>query len=110
MAKKDFTADIISVIGLVKGTEETTWGKGVVKVRWGENPVTLDIRNININKVMNSDFTGLGKGISLSDEEADNVCNLLITQGYGSTEIIEKELSNRKARYTPESELEGFLD
>lgn len=98
MAKQDFTAEIKEYIAVIKESN-SGWTKSVVRAKFGDNPITLDIRNIN-KDLIESGGKGFGKGISLSDEEADNLCNILLECDYGSMEVIEKVLTKRKKRFT----------
>ncbi len=94
MAKKttnEFTHEVIEYLGQLDDKEG--WNKSVARIAWGENPVTIDIRHMNItgNK--------MGKGISLTDEEADTVVDILLSHDYGSMEAIEQALLKKKKRF-----------
>ena len=74
--KEDFTYNIEEFIAPLKETDKNDWVKGVARIKWGDNPTTLDIRNINLAT------NGAYRGISLSDEEADALTNILLDEGY----------------------------
>lgn len=96
MAKKkndEFTYSIEEFIAPLKESTKNDYVKGVARIKWGENPTTLDIRNINISN-MNA-----YKGISLSDEEADTLVNILLDEGYGKLEDIEEACKKRKSMF-----------
>lgn len=95
MAKKsnnEFTHEVIEYLGQLDN-KETGWSKSIARIAWGDNPTTLDIRYMNI--ISNK----MGKGISLTDEEADNVVNMLLEHDYGSIEALEKALLKKKKRF-----------
>ena len=91
--KEDFTYNIEEFIAPLKETDKNDWVKGVARIKWGDNPTTLDIRNINLAT------NGAYRGISLSDEEADALTNILLDEGYGDMEEIEKACKKRKSMF-----------
>ena len=86
--------EIDHMIGNLKPDNSSGWNKGVGFISWNENTPTLDIRNMNIEKNI------MGKGISLSNEEADELVDLLLKNDYGSIEAIEEALEKRKSFFT----------
>lgn len=94
MAKSnnEFSYELIEFLGSLN--EKEGWSKSVVRIAWGENPVTIDVRNMNIMAER------MGKGISLSDEEADRLVDILLEKDYGSMEALEKALVKKKKRFT----------
>lgn len=96
MAKKnkdEFTYSIEEFIAPLKESDKNDWVKGVARIKWGDNPTTLDIRNINL--ASNSAY----RGISLSDEEADTLVKILLDNGYGTVEEIIDALEHRKSMF-----------
>lgn len=96
MAKKgreDFTYSIEEFIAPLKESDKNDWVKGVARIKWGDNPTTLDIRNINLAT------NGAYRGISLSDEEADTLTHILLDEGYGNIDDIEKAVKKRKSMF-----------
>jgi hypothetical protein len=107
MAKKeDFKYNIESVLGSVKESPTSDWCKLVLRMTWNDNPSTLDIRNVK----MNNDNKIIGKGISLSNEEADRLVEVLLDNSYGSLEALEKAIKKRRSFFTVESSDEDFGD
>ena len=106
--KKDgseqFSFEIDEYIGAVKESDKHDWTKAVMRIKWGENPPTLDIRNCNMAQ------NRIGKGISLSNEEADKLVDILLDNGYGTLEDIEKALKKKKSFFTIKNEIEDILD
>lgn len=90
---KDFEYSIEEFIAPLKERESNDWVKGVARIKWGNNPTTLDIRNINL--ATNSAY----RGISLSDEEADTLVKVLLDSGYGTVEEIIECLEQRKSMF-----------
>lgn len=105
--KEEFTYSIEEFIAPLKESDKNDWVKGVARIKWGDNPTTLDIRNINLSS--NSAY----RGISLSDEEADTLVKVLLDSGYGSVDEIIDALEHRKSMFdymTIEQAREEFED
>lgn len=94
MAKKqkDFKMDVIELIGHVRGDADG-WGIAVMRMGWGDNPTTLDIRNVNLASSVP------GKGVSISDEETDRLVDILLERDYGSIEALEESIRRRNSRF-----------
>lgn len=93
---KDFKYNIEDVFGVVKENPSSGWCKMVMKMQWGDNPSTVDIRQMK----MSEDNTICGKGISLSNEETDKLVKLLLDRGYGTIEDLETALQKKKDFFT----------
>lgn len=91
--KEDFTYSIEEFIAPLKESDKNDWVKGVARIKWGDNPTTLDIRNINLST--NSAY----RGVSLSDEEADTLVKILLDNGYGTVDDIIEALEHRKSMF-----------
>jgi hypothetical protein len=100
MAKKEFKSEVIEHVADLKDYTNKT--KSVMRMIWGDNPVTMDIRIVD----KNTNF--VGKGISLSDEECDMLVDVLLDQGYGSIDKI-KEVLVKNMRRT-NTEIKTFED
>ena len=98
--KKDFDNEVIEHITVLKEGEKYT--KEIIRMRWFDNPITMDIRMVN----KSNDF--IGKGISLSDEECDKLVDTLLDRGYGSIDKI-KEVLVKNMRRT-DTEIKSFED
>lgn len=95
MAKKEVKHELVEhITDLTQYNNDYT--KSVIKVIWNDNPITTDIRLMNKEK----DF--IGKGISLSEEECEKLVNILIQQGYGSTEEMKKAIVREMSRTNPD--------
>ena len=92
--KEDFSYEMIELIGSIKESPSSDWSKSVARISWNGNPSTVDIRNMNIDQEI------MGKGISLTDEEVDNLVDLLLSEDYGSIDVIEEALNKKKSRFT----------
>lgn len=99
-----FSFAIDEYIGSIKESDKHDWTKAVMRVKWGENPVSLDIRNVNMAQ------NRVGKGISLSNEEADKLVDILLDNGYGTMEDIERALKKKRSFFTITDEIESILD
>lgn len=93
----DFSYSIEEFIAPLKESDKHDWVKGVARIKWGNNPTTLDIRSINLRE------NSPKKGISLSDEEADVLTNILLDEGYGTIDSIKSALQKRESIYTVSS-------
>ena len=100
MSKKEFKSEVIERVATLKETNGYT--KEVIRMIWGDNPITMDIRMVN----KSNDF--IGKGISLSDEECDKLVDVLLDRGYGSIDKI-KEVLVKNMRRT-DTEIKSFED
>lgn len=89
----DFKGEITEFIAPIKESDKHDWCKGVARIIWGDNPQTLDIRKMNMSQ------NRIGSGISLSDEEADSLCNILLDNDYGDIETIRKALERKESRF-----------
>jgi len=106
MSKKEFKSEVIERIGTLKETNGYT--KEILRMIWGDNPITTDIRMVN----KSNNF--VGKGISLSDEECDKLVDILLDQGYGNIEKIKEVLVKNMRRTNTEiktfDDCEDFID
>ena len=106
MAKKEdkeFTYNIDSYIGSIKESDKHDWVKAVLRIQWGDNPSTLDIRNVNMGQKR------IGKGISLSNEEADRLVDILVENDYGSLEALEEAVKKKKSFFMISTEIDDML-
>jgi hypothetical protein len=97
---KEFKSEIVERVGTLRETKGQS--KEVLRMIWGDNPITTDIRMVN----KSNDF--VGKGISLSDEECDKLVDILLDRGYGSVDKI-KEVLVKNMRRT-NTEIKSFED
>ena len=103
MAKKEFKSEVIERIDTLK--ETNNYSKEVLRMIWGDNPVTVDIR------VVNKSNNFIGKGISLTDEECDKLVDILLDRGYGSIEKIKEVLvKNMRRTNTDVNSVEDVID
>lgn len=86
----DFKYEITEFIAPLKESDKHDWVKAVARISWNEGPANLDIRNINMTQER------IGKGISITDEEADKLTEILLDEGFGSIEKLEEALEKRK--------------
>ena len=100
MSKKEFKSEVIERVATLK--EGNSYSKEVLRMIWGDNPITMDIRMVN----KTNDF--IGKGISLSDDECDKLVDILLDKGYGSIDKI-KEVLVKNMRRTS-TEVKSFED
>ena len=90
MKKDNLDYKIENVIGHITEPTDRGWSKSVIEVRVGDKPAAIDIRNVNI------DANVFGKGIQITKEECDVLVDLLLENGFGSTEAIDKAYKQRK--------------
>lgn len=87
---EDFKFNIECVLGTLKESDKHDWIKSVIRVAWGDNPTTLDIRSINPKD------NRVGKGISLTNEEADRLVDILLENDYGSLTELENAIKRKR--------------
>lgn len=86
----DFKYEITEFIAPLKESDKHDWVKAVTRISWNDGPANIDIRNINMATER------IGKGISITDEEAEILTEILLDEGFGSIEKIEEVLDKRK--------------
>ena len=87
--RQEIRSELIDFLGTLKENGKNDYIKGVAKVKWGDNPITLDIRNMNVKE------EALYKGISLNDDEAEKLTDILLDNDYGSIEKIKETFKRR---------------
>lgn len=92
----EFTYELEDIVGIVRETDTHDWVKAVLRIAWNDNPSTLDIRSINLKNKK------LGKGISLSNEDADRLVNILLENDFGTLEDLEKAIKRKRSFFTIE--------
>ena len=96
MAKnKEFKSEVIEHISDLK-EYNSNYSKSILRMIWGDNPITMDIRRVNKDKNF------VGKGISLTDEECDKLVDILLDRGYGSIDKIKEVLVKNMKRTNPD--------
>lgn len=95
MKKEDFSYEVKEVIGTLcpDANIHSEWCKSVLKTLMN-NEEGIDVRNYNEKSNI------MSKGIRLSIPEANELVNILLTNGYGSLEVIAREYEKRKSLYS----------
>lgn len=94
-SQKDYRYDLVDVMDILEDGK-SGWAKAIIKVVWDENPMTIDIRNINLDNINeDNDKIKFGSGISLSEDTCFRLAKVLLDYGYLSLEDIEEYLNNR---------------
>jgi|HigsolmetaAR202D_1030399.scaffolds.fasta_scaffold11353_5 Uncharacterized protein conserved in bacteria len=93
--KDEVTFNIEEHIAVLSENDKNDWVKAVDRISWNGRPATLDIRKRNMSKP-----EIWPSGISLTDEEADRLTDILLDQDYGSIEALEEALRRKKSRFT----------
>ena len=102
--KEDIKYEMIEFLGSIKENSNSDWSKSVAKIAWNNNPSTIDIRNMNLPQDI------MGKGISLTDEEVDNLVDLLLSEDYGTIDAISKALEKKKRRFTIQNNNDDIIE
>jgi hypothetical protein len=100
MAKKEFSYDIKEVIGIIKESDSHDWCKVIARIQWGDNPTSIDIRNLNMN------HNKVGKGISLSNEEVERLIEILLENDYADIQTLRKAIEKKVNRFNLEVDKE----
>lgn len=96
--KKEVEYEVEEIIECISEVTNSDWGKFILRSRCGKDkPPMIDIRRIEA--APNVKDVKVGKGISLTDDEADRVVNVLVSLGYGNTENLKQALENRRESY-----------
>ena len=95
----DFKVEIDEIIGVLNESDTHDWCIAVARISWNENPSKLDIRNMNLTQ------NKFGKGVSLSDEEAERLTDLLIESDFGSVEVMQRAIRRKVSRFTVSDEM-----
>lgn len=84
MAKKEFKFNIEEIIEVLSEREKNDWAKVVSKITWNDGMPQIDIRNMNLANMESKGTNGIlfGKGITLTDEEVENLIRALLREGY----------------------------
>jgi hypothetical protein len=98
--KEDIKFHIEEIIGTLKESDKHDWAKSIIRIKWGDAAPTVDIRNFNFNTNI------AGKGISLSDEETEELVNILVEKDYGSMDILKKAVKRKMSRFSTNNEEE----
>ena len=108
MKKKDNNDElqytIEAYLGSLKESPSHDWTKSVIKISWNNNSPTVDVRNINLTNNI------IGKGISLSNEEADKLVSILLENDYGTLEELERAIDKKRKIFTPSGDTESLVD
>lgn len=109
MAKKDFKFNIEEIIEVLSERENNDWAKVVSKITWNDGMPQIDIRNMNLANMDNNGTSGVlfGKGITLTDEEVENLIRALLKEGYlddsevlsiisSRNDVFKMDISNKK--------------
>ena len=94
---ENFKYEIKEVLGVASPQEDLKgdWVKAVLVSLMGEEEeMGIDIRAYNAGN------NTCRKGVRLSIQEAHNVCDILLMNGYGSLSVLEKELEKRKGMFS----------
>lgn len=87
----DFSYEVTEEIGIIGNPTPSGWATQLNLVSWNGKEPKLDIRS------WNEDRSRMGKGISLSIEEATELANLLNSYlGLGSDEELERPLTHEE--------------
>ncbi len=94
--KDDFKYEIIENLGTLSQEADihASWCKSVLKTLLNDSESGLDIRTMN----MSTNTMG-SRGIRLTINEANNLVDILLNNGYGSVSAIEEAYQKRVAIY-----------
>lgn len=88
---KDFSYEIIEEIGQVSKPTASGWSTRVNLISWNGGKPKIDIRS------WNEDMTRMGKGTSLSEEDAKDLAGILNSYlGIGTEDDLERPLTREE--------------
>jgi hypothetical protein len=89
--ENDFSYEVTEEVGIIGNPTPSGWTTQLNLVSWNGKEPKLDIRS------WNPDHSRMGKGISLSKEDATELANLLNSYlGLGSQEDFERPLTKEE--------------
>lgn len=91
--KEEFQYQIKEILGVASTQENlnSSWVKAVLATLKGkEEEPGVDVRNFNLEQKR------MGIGVRLTPQEANRVCDILLSHGYGSLEVMEDQIKKRK--------------
>lgn len=91
--KEEFQYQIKEILGVASTQENlnSSWVKAVLTTLKGkEEELGVDVRNFNLEQ------NRMGIGVRLTPQEANRVCDILLSHGYGSLEVMEEQMKKRK--------------
>lgn len=94
----EFDYHIEKLIGTISTNDKTFWGKYVCVARSGDEPTTIDIRHLKTDP-RDDKIISIGKGMALNGFEIDKLTDILVSNGYGTTQVLEDEIEHRKRMY-----------
>lgn len=98
-----FKGVIEEVVGVLKEAETHDWATMVARISWNDNPSKLEIRQVNLTQDI------IGKGIALTDEEAEKLTDILISSDYGSVDVMQEAIKRKVSRFTVSSEVDDKI-
>lgn len=88
---KDFSYEVIEEIGQVGESSTSGWSTRVNLISWNGGKPKIDIRS------WNEDMTRMGKGTSLSEEDAKDLAGILNSYlGIGTEDDLERPLTREE--------------
>jgi len=92
--------EIKEEFGIISEDDKSDWVTGLVSISWSEHDPKIEIRQYNKTKLSDDDpkvaSRGFRKGISLTEDELNNLAELLVQLGYGDSRNIRVSLKERK--------------
>lgn len=98
--KEEFQYQIKEILGVATVQENlnSSWVKAVLTTLKGkEKEPGVDIRNFKLER------NRMGIGVRLTPQEANRVCDILLSHGYGSLEVIEEQIEKRKGVFNTDA-------
>lgn len=98
----NFSYEIKEVLGEVATSVSSSgrYAKAVLKTLMKQNNSDPGETGIDIRKYDRTLMVPSGSGIRLTVQEANNVCDILLKNGFGSTDVLEEEYNKRRNLYT----------
>ena len=99
-----FNFDVVNDIGTLSESKKNNWGLYLMEISWNGREPKKEIRKMD--KIENV----IGKGIGLTDEELENLTNILVSQGYGSSDVLKKRTDKEINLFDYEGDVYGNDD
>lgn len=85
-------AEITESIAVLSESPRSDWTTELCKISWNGKEAKLEIRKMNKHA---EDGIKFGKGVGLTDEEANILVEELVNLGYGDTKKLRVAIKNR---------------
>lgn len=89
----NFSYEVIETLGNISNEDKYGWYTALRRVSWNGGAPKLDIRSWNSDE--NAKIV-MKKGVTLTDDMADALAEVLVASGYGRKEVLQELLNGEE--------------